>query len=60
MLTDVKAAYEELALREIGPVDDDQLRHLSASTKSYLEVIADELWLRAESALSATAESSSL
>ena len=29
--------------------DADDLRHLSASTKSYLQVIADELWLRGES-----------
>jgi hypothetical protein len=48
-LTDVEAAYEELASREVPAVDDDDPRHLTISTKSDLQVIADELWLRAGS-----------
>jgi len=48
-LTDVEAAYEELASREATAVDPDDLRHLTISAKSGLQVIYDELWLRGES-----------
>jgi len=44
--SNIEAAYEELAARETIPVDPDDLRYLTISAKSYLEVIADELRMR--------------